>query len=253
MNPHSSANNCAMKVLRHARYADRVMRVEGALAVAGVGSGVLLWSQARYSAATASPPPRSWDWPASRPASAPCGTTTAGGAGRRARRPPWPPCGRCRSSCTCVANFVVPGTRQGDTDVLVLGPFGVLVVEVKAYAGHYGCHGDAWHCVRPDGTRQPLRSSVSRQVKRGRKDVQHYLVDCDISAPVHAVAVVPPATPLDLVHPTVPIVRTDQLADYIAQLPAATRPAVCAADLEPLFAPPPPPFRRQPLGRLSFR
>ena len=242
-----------MKVLRHARYADRVMRVEATLAVAGVGSGVLLWSEASYfggygfaaaaflglagvkAGVRALHNYNRWRR----------GTAGEDAALAALRLLP--------GSCTCVANFVVPGTRHGDTDVLVLGPFGVLVVEVKAYAGHYGCHGDAWHCVRPDGTRQPLRGSVSRQVKRGRKDVQHYLVDCDISAPVHAVAVFPPATLLDLVHPTVPIVRTDQLADYITHLPPATRPAISAADLEPLFAPPAPASRFQPLGRLSFR
>ena len=242
-----------MKLMRHARYADRVMRVEGTLAVAGIGSGVLLWSQAWYfggygfaaaaflglagvkAGVRALSNYNRWR------------RGTEGEEAALAALRPLP------DSCTCVANFVVPGTRQGDTDVLVLGPFGVLVVEVKAYAGHYGCHGDAWHCVRPDGTRQPLRGSVSRQVKRGRKDVQHYLVDCDVSAPVHAVAVFPPATPLDILHPTVPIVRTDQLADYITHLPPAARPAVSAADLEPLFAPPAPSFGFHPPARLSFR
>ena len=242
-----------MKVLRHARYADRVMRVEGSLAVTGVSGGVLLWSQASYFGGYGF-------------AAAAFLGLAGVNAGVRALRNynrwrrgaegeeaalaalrPLPD-----PAYTGVANFVVPGTRQGDTDVLVLGPFGVLVVEVKTYAGRLGCHGDSWHCVRPDGTRQPLRSSVSRQLKRGRKAVQHYLIDCDISAPVHAVAAFPPATQLDISHPAIPIIRTGELADYITRLPPAARPAVTAAALEALFAPPAPAAKLHVLRRLPL-
>ena len=249
MNATSPANNHSMKVLRHPRYADRVMRVEGTLAVAGVGSGVLLWSQA-------------WHFGGYGFAAAAFLGLAGVKAGVKALRN----YNRWRrgaegedaalaalrglpESCICVANFVVPGTRQGDTDVLVLGPFGVLAVEVKAYAGRYGCHDDAWFCVRPDGTRQPLRGSVSRQLKRERKAVQHFLLDCDVTAPVHAVAVFPPATALDLTRPTIPIIRTDELMDYIARL----RPArISATDLEPMFAPPAPMSPLQSLRRLPL-
>lgn len=34
-----------------------------------------------------------------------------------------------------VTSFVVPGTKQGDVDLLLIGRMGVLVVEIKAYAG----------------------------------------------------------------------------------------------------------------------
>ncbi len=214
------------------------MRVEGTLAVAGVGGGLLLWSQA-------------WHFGGYGFAAAAFLGLLGVNAGVRALRNhnrwrrgvegeeaalsalrPLP------DSYLCVTNFVVPGTRQGDTDLLVLGPFGVLAVEVKTYAAPSGCHGDSWFRVLPDGSRQPLRGSVSRQVKRARKAVQHYLVDCDISVPVHAVAAFPPTTCLDLSHPTVPIVRTDGLAEYILSLPA--HPPVGIADTEPLFAPIPP-------------
>jgi hypothetical protein len=232
------ADNHAMKIVRHARHADRVMRVEGTLAVAGVGGGVLLWSQA-------------WHFGGYGFAAAAFLGLLGVNAGvralhnynrwRRGAEGEGTALSALRAlpdDYLCIANFVVPGTRQGDTDLLVLGPFGVLAVEVKTYTAHYGCQGDAWFCVLPDGSRQPLRSSVSRQVKRGRKAVQHYLVDCDVSVPVHAVAAFPPATRLDLAHPTVPIVRTDGLADYILALPPA-RPPVCTSEIGPLFLPPP--------------
>lgn len=147
---------------------------------------------------------------------------------------------------TAIASFVAPGTRQGDVDLLILGPAGVLVVEIKSYTGRYGCHGDAWFALRADGTRQPLRGSVSRQLKRGRKAVAHYLVDCDVSLPVQAVAVFRPGVQLELRHPTVAIISQDALCEHIVSLPPAPRP-VLLSEVEPLFAPPPPARRLPPL------
>ena len=227
-----------MKVVRHARHADRVMRIEGTLAVSGVGGGVLLWSQAAhldgYGFAVAA-------------------FLSLGGiqAGVRALRN----YNRYQRGAegedailhslrglpegyAAVTNFVPPGTRQGDTDLLILGPAGILVVEVKAYVGHYACHGDVWSAVHTDGTCQPLRSSVSRQLKRSRKAISHYLVDCDVSVPVHAVAVFRSGVVLDLDHPTVPVRRQDELREYVLSLPKAPS-TFLISDLEPLFAPPP--------------
>ncbi len=137
---------------------------------------------------------------------------------------------------TAVANFVPPGTRQGDMDLLVLGPAGVLVLEVKSYTGRFACSGDGWFSVGPDGTRRPLRGSVSRQLKRAGKSVAHYLVDCDVQAPIHTAAVFRAGAELELHRPTVAVVREDALRDYVLGLPPAPRPLI-AAEMEPAFAP----------------
>jgi hypothetical protein len=210
------------------------MRVEGSLAVAGVGGGLLLWSQA-------------WHFGGYGFAGAAFLGLLGVNAGVRAlqNHNRWRRGAEGETAALtalrslpddylCITNFVVPGTRQGDTDLLVLGPCGIVAVEVKTYTGHYGCQGDAWFRVLADGTRPPLRSSISRQVKRGRKAIQHYLVDCDLAIPVHAVAAFSPVTVLDLAHPTVTIVRTNELADYIVNLPAAP-PSVNIAQIESLF------------------
>jgi len=143
---------------------------------------------------------------------------------------------------TAVANFVAPATRSGDMDLLILGPAGILVIEVKSYTGRYACHGDAWFTLYPDGSRRPLRGSVSRQLKRAGKAVAHYLVDCDISVPIHTVAVFRAGAELTLTRPTVPIVREHTLLDYVLALPPAPQP-ILAADLASLFSPAPPPRR----------
>ncbi len=215
------------------------MRIEGTLAVAGVGGGVLLWSQAAHmggygfgAAAFLSLGGIQSGVRALRAYNRYSRGTEGEDAVLHALR-------GLPDSYSAVANFVAPGTRQGDLDLLVLGPAGVLVVEVKSYTGRYACHGDAWFALHPDGTRQPLRGSVSRQLKRGRKAVAHYLVDGDVSAPVHAVAVFRPGVQLELSHPTVPIVTQDALCEHILSLPPAPR-SVALSELEPLFAPPPP-------------
>jgi hypothetical protein len=228
-----------MKVIRHARYADKMMRVEGTLAFAGVGGGLLLWIQAPHlggygfaSAAFLSLGGIQSGVRALRAYNRYCRGTDGEDALLHSLR-------GLPEGYTVIANFVAPGTRQGDMDLLVLGPAGLLVLEIKSYTGHYACHGDTWFAVHADGARQPLRSSVSRQLKRARKALAHYLVDCDVSVPVHAAAVFRPGVRLDLTHPTVPIVMQDALTDYIFALPPTPRP-LPLAELEPLFAPPPP-------------
>ena len=222
------------------------MRIEGTLAVGGVGGGMMLWNQAAHLGGYAF---------------AAAAFLSLGGvqAGVRALRNynRWHQGTEGEDSVlhtlrglpdsyTAVANFVAPGTHQGDMDLLVLGPAGVLVIEVKSYTGRYACHGDTWFTVHPDGSRRPLRGSVSRQLKRAGKSVAHYLVDCDISVPIHTAAVFRTGVELDLTRPTVPILLETALCDHVLALPNAPCPLV-AADLEPLFAPAAPAHRPLPL------
>ncbi|MEO7717088.1 MAG: nuclease-related domain-containing protein [Capsulimonas sp.] len=225
-----------MNVIRHARYADKVMRIEGALAVSGVGGGVLLWTQAAYFGGYGF---------------AAAAFLALGGVnigvkamrnynrylrGAEGEEAALAALLALPDGYSCISNFVVPGTHQGDADLIVVGPFGVLVVEVKTFTGHYACHGDAWFRLHDDGVRQPLRSSVTKQLKRNRKAAQHYLVDCDSQSPVYAVAVFPDALKLDCVHPTAPMVRLSGLADHVLSLPPAPG-GLDTAPLEALFGP----------------
>ncbi len=242
----SCANNSIMKIVRHPRHADKIMRIEGTLAVGGVGGGLLLWTQAAHFGGYAF---------------AAAAFLSLGGvqAGVRALRNfnRWHRGAegeeavlhtlRALPDCyTAVANFVAPGTHQGDMDLLLLGPAGILVVEVKSYTGRCGCQGDAWFAVHDDGSRRPLRGGVSRQLKRAAKSVAHYLVDCDISVPIHMVAVFRAGATLDLTRPTVPIVFEQDVCEHVLRLPPAPS-AVHATDLTPLLAPAPAPRRGLPL------
>ncbi len=235
-----------MKIVRHPRHADKIMRTEGALAVGGVGGGVLLWAEAAHLGSYEFGGYELGGYGFAAAAFLSLGGVQAGvRALRNYNR-------YCRGSegedavlhtlrglpdsYTAIANFVAPGTRQGDMDLLVLGPAGILVLEIKSYTGRYACDGDSWFSVAPDGARRPLRGSVSRQLKRAGKALRHYLVDCDVSVPVHTAAVFRAGADLDLTRPTVPIVAEYALRNYVLALPDAPRPARIA-DLEPLFVP----------------
>lgn len=225
-----------MKVIRHARYADRVMKIEGTLAVAGVAGGMMLWAESSHFGG--------YGW---------AGAAFLGlsgiNSGVKAMRnynrylrglegedAALAALQSLPDTYACITNFVVPGTRHGDSDLLVVGPFGVLVIEVKTYTGHYACHGDTWFRVHDNQTRQPLRTSVSRQLKRNIKAVQHYLVDSEIAAPVLGVVVFRSTAHLDLVHPTVPILTHETIGKHIESLSAA-RDTVDMARLLELFSP----------------
>jgi hypothetical protein len=210
-----------MKVIRHARYADRVMKIEGVLAVAGVGSGTLLWCVASHFGG--------YGFAAAAFLSL-IGINSGVKAMRNYNRYLRGVEGEdavlaslqtLPDTYVCISNFVVPGTKHGDSDLLIIGPFGLIVIEVKTYVGHYACHGDSWFRVHDNGTKQPLRTSVSRQLKRNIKAVQHYLIDSEVSAPVQGAAVFRTATRLELAHTTVPVLQHDGIAPHILGLSAA--------------------------------
>lgn len=212
------------------------MRVEGVLAVAGVGSGTLLWVVASHFGGYAF---------AASAFLALLGVNSGVRAMRNYNRYLRGLEGedavlnvlqQLPDTYVCISNFVVPGTRHGDSDLLILGPFGVLVIEVKTYAGHYTCHGDTWFRVHENGAKQPLRTSVSRQLKRNIKAVQHYLVDSEVNAPVLGAAVFRSNTRLELAHATVPILQEDTVLGHIEHLPAAHQ-TIDMARLIDLFAP----------------
>ena len=214
------------------------MRIEGTLAVAGVGGGLLLWSQAAhlagYGFATAAFLSLGGIQSGIRALRAynrySRGTEGEDAVLHALRGLP--------DGYTAIANFVAPGTRQGDMDLLVLGPAGVLVVEIKSYMGRYACHGDSWFAVHADGTRQPLRGSVSRQLKRGRKAIAHYLVDGDVSAPSTRSPCSGPAFNWNSLTPPCPSSPRTRYASMSWRCRLASRPA-CLPELEALFAPVP--------------
>lgn len=129
-------------------------------------------------------------------------------------------------------NYVVPGTKRGDIDLLLLGPMGIVVVEVKTYSGTILYENGGWYRVRADGARWPLKS-VSAQARDGLRAViarlmQHRAQHPPLAAsyiPAEAVLVFAGDCRLNAVNPDLPTLLIDDLPLYLRRQPARLTPA----------------------------
>ena len=76
---------------------------------------------------------------------------------------------------TAVANFVAPGGRRGDVDLVLIGPMGVLACEIKTYEGVMVYEGGRWWKRRPNGWKTPIKGNPSAQAKRNGDAVRGFI------------------------------------------------------------------------------
>ncbi len=103
----------------------------------------------------------------------------------------------------------------GDIDQVVLGPNGIFVLETKNWRGSISCNGDIWQRA---GKRN-FSASPSRQVKRNAATIKQIIENSGVlvfGVWVEGLVVFTNnhAT-LHLSNPTVPIVKLQQLPNYI--------------------------------------
>lgn len=120
---------------------------------------------------------------------------------------------------TLVRNWVIPGAEQGDIDLLVLGPHGVLVLEVKNYRAKYECDGDDWVNVKENGYRKRMKSP-SRQLAKNSRAVQSFLVKSGWQGTVHSALVIPPRADVRIAGASVTILDWKALPQHIRALPS---------------------------------
>lgn len=121
-----------------------------------------------------------------------------------------------------VTNFVVPGTKQGDVDLLLLGPMGIVVVEIKTYEGHILYEDGRWWKVQDNGWKTRIKN-VSSQVKSNARAVSKYIAGEQRSGqkiPIHPAVVILRAYRVEADNLDLPILRRAELADYVLGLPA---------------------------------
>lgn len=127
---------------------------------------------------------------------------------------------------TAITNFVVPEARRGDIDLLVIGPPGLVAIEVKAYTGVIAYLQGTWWRVRPDGRKRGL-PPVSSQARGHLQSVTGYLGRvragysplADLFVPVHVVLVFTHAARLNIVQLDIAALQVGDLAAYISGLP----------------------------------
>lgn len=115
-------------------------------------------------------------------------------------------------------NIRLPGKPRGDLDLVLVGPAGILVVEVKNYHGIYRNNGSDWEIQRK-GTWGKMRVSPSQQAKNGAARLGNFLKADGIQAWVTPVVVwANPESNLRLENPMVAVWTLDRLPDELGNL-----------------------------------
>jgi len=114
----------------------------------------------------------------------------------------------------CVTNFVATPSRPGDMDLILFGPFGILIIEVKAYSQPVRCHGEKWSIMKGNGSWKSVRS-VSDQCRRNVKKLERLTV-----APVMGTVVFGDFVPMQIHDCPVNVIRRRGLLEYVRSLPA---------------------------------
>lgn len=126
-----------------------------------------------------------------------------------------------------ITNFVVPGTERGDIDLILVGPFGVLVIEVKFYEGHILFEHGRWWRRQKNGWKTRLKKNPSAQAKGHRKALLAYLqqergrhpATKDQFVPITAVVAFVGADSLDTGTLDLVALRAGDLVSYVRGLP----------------------------------
>ncbi len=121
---------------------------------------------------------------------------------------------------TAVSNWKLPDTKNGDVDLLILGPHGVLVIEVKNFGAQYECDNDVWVNIKPNGYRVRIKSP-SLQIKRNTKAVKSHLRQFGWSGPVQGVLVMRPRSNIRILASSVDIIDWSSIEAYINRLPTS--------------------------------
>lgn len=88
---------------------------------------------------------------------------------------------------TYVKNYLIPNTRIGDIDGLLIGPKGLILIEVKNYQGVFRIAGnDVLRRLRGD-IYKLYRKSPFKQTERQQEYLAKYLKGKGIIIPIHAV------------------------------------------------------------------
>jgi hypothetical protein len=131
-----------------------------------------------------------------------------------------------------VLNDLMLPDGKGNVDHLVMGPNGLFVIETKNYSSYVKCIGDDWFV-----NGQKIHS-LSKRAKRNAMAIKHSLAP--IFAEYHgrmpfvtsALVFVNRNGRLDIAAPTVPVLRSSQLADFISRYNSARVPSITSPELK---------------------
>ena len=115
----------------------------------------------------------------------------------------------------------------GDLDAVLLGPAGLVLLEIKAYRGAFVLFGDRWYRAAPDGgDLTPWRGSPTLQARRNADRLARWLARRELAAtPLYPLVVLTSGHVREVrTRPRVPVVPLQQLVPYLHALPRARLP-----------------------------
>ncbi len=115
-------------------------------------------------------------------------------------------------------NVVLPGRKRGDLDIVLLGPPGVWVLEVKTLRGNYWNVGDVWF-RRVRKSWRKMRGSPSRQARNAALALKGWLKADGIKTYVHeAVVWADEEAQVTVEDPIVPVWTLSRMEDELGNL-----------------------------------
>lgn len=124
---------------------------------------------------------------------------------------------------TLIRNLVLPDAKA-DIDGVLVGPFGILVLEVKDFTSRniYKCEGDRWFYRKPGQRYRAMKKSPTKEAQFNRDRLRRYLGQHDLRG-IHVHALVVISNPEAKVIPEKPhvyilILRPQQLSEYCRSL-----------------------------------
>jgi Nuclease-related domain len=117
-------------------------------------------------------------------------------------------------------NDLMLPTAHGNIDHFLIGPNGIFVIETKNYSGNVKCDGDQWF-VNGHRTQSPSRQAKGNAMAV-RKSLETVFSEHRTRLPfIEAMLVfVKPNAGLDLHEPTIPVLKAEELADFVLNYPA---------------------------------
>jgi hypothetical protein len=115
-------------------------------------------------------------------------------------------------------NITLPGRNKGDLDVVLMGPPGVWLLEIKNYRGVFRNAGDAWEIQR-NGKWKPAITNPGRQAVSNAVRLANFLKADGLNVFVNSVVVWANMTsPLHIENPSVAVWRFERLADELGNI-----------------------------------
>ena len=127
---------------------------------------------------------------------------------------------------TAVTNFVVPGSERGDIDLILIGPMGLLAIEIKTYEGVILFENGRWWKRQKNGWKTRFQKNPSAQAKGHRKTLigflqqewgQHSALG---KVPIIPILVFVGADGLETGSLDIAAVRVGGLMEYVCSLPS---------------------------------